>query len=301
VYMTDVFSEVLQHIRLTSCVYFQRDFYKPWGMRIENTGFAQFHVITRGTCVVRCDGQSHECSTGDILLFPHGLSHVLADDPKTNVVDGPVAMASFGSDDPMFSEGCSSTRVICGHYEYSSHITHPLINELPEFIHVKSMDNTGGVVNISILPLILSELSASYPGQSLIVERFAEILFVQTIRAFNAKSPFQVGFYAGLSNARLARAITYIHREYASPLSLSDLAAIAAMSRASFAQHFKSITGISPIEYLAKWRMIIAGNFLKTTTDSVADIAEHVGYGSEISFARAFKRAYGVTPSSYRK
>jgi AraC-like DNA-binding protein len=299
--MTDVLSEVLQHIRLTSCVYFQRDFFKPWGMKIENTGFAQFHVITRGTCIVHCDGQSHECSTGDILLFPRGLSHVLADASQTPAVDGPVAMASFGSDDPMFAIGDTATRVICGHYEYQPHISHPLIDELPEFIHVKSLDIVGGSVSISILPHILNELSVEQPGQSLIVERFAEILLVQTLRAYSAKSPHQIGFYAGLSNERLARAITFIHREYANPLSLSDLAETAAMSRASFAQHFKSITRMSPIEYLAKWRMVIAGNFLKTTSDSVADIAENVGYGSEISFARAFKRAYGVTPSSYRK
>ena len=57
--MQDVFSEIMRRIRLTACVYFQRDFCAPWSMRMADTGFAQFHVVTSGACVLQADGQTH--------------------------------------------------------------------------------------------------------------------------------------------------------------------------------------------------------------------------------------------------
>jgi len=298
--MADALSEILQHITVTSSVYFQRNFYKPWAMEIANTGFAQFHVITSGSCVVTCGEQTQACATGDILLFPRSMRHTLADEPAREAIDGPTVMASFASDTPMFSEGDTATRLICGHYAYRSNILHPLISDLPDFVHVKGDHVIGESSAISVLPLILNELSAQRPGHSLIVERFAEILLIQTLRLYYAQSPQKHGFFAGLADLRLARAISHIHRHFAAPLTLADLAEAAAMSRSSFSQHFKQIARISPIEYLAKWRMITAGHYLKSTSDSIAIVAENVGYDSAISFARAFAREYGVTPSFFR-
>ena len=98
--LSDALSDVMQRIRLKSCVYFQREFHTPWAMRIEGTGYAQFHVITRGTCVVTVDGQSHDCSTGDVLFFPRGQGHVLADQPDRDPLSGAQVMASFEGSDP---------------------------------------------------------------------------------------------------------------------------------------------------------------------------------------------------------
>jgi transcriptional regulator GlxA family with amidase domain len=152
-----------------------------------------------------------------------------------------------------------------------------------------------------VLPLILSEMAGDKPGGTQIVERYAEILLIQTLRLHYARSPAKAGFFAGLENPRLARAVSRIHREFSTPLSLADLAETAAMSRSSFAHHFKQVTNISPIEYLARWRMIKAGEVLRGSDDPVAVVAEHVGYDSDISFSRAFKREYGITPARFRR
>ena len=299
--MSDALSDILQQIRLTSTVYFQRDFHLPWAMKIENTGFAQFHVVTRGACVVSCNGRSYDCFAGDVLLFPRGASHVLADKTGRDAVDGPEVMASFSGDEPYFAKGGTATRLVCGHYEYATMVAHPLIDDLPDLVHVSSAEGFQEAAGISVLPLVLNELVNEKPGQSLIVERFAEILLIQTLREYYKQSPQERGFYAGLANRQLARAISHIHREFSSSLTLSDLADQAAMSRSSFAKHFKQTTNISPIEYLAKWRMINAGNYLRATDYPVATVAESVGYDSAISFARAFNRQFGVTPSEFRK
>ncbi len=299
--MPDALSEVMQRIRLKSCVYFQRDFHSPWAMKIEGTGYAQFHVITRGSCVVITDGQSYECSTGDVLLFPHGLSHVLADHPDSKPLSGAEVMNSFDGESPCFAKGGSPTRVICGHFEYRTDIHHPLIDDLPELVHVKTMEILGENPNTTVLPLIMGELSKRRPGQSLIVERYAEILLIHTLRLHYAETKHPTGFYTALADERLERAISLIHSDFASPIGLADLAGSAAMSRSAFAQQFKHKVRISPIEYLSKWRMLVAEELLKTTELTVVRVAEKVGYESDISFARAFKREYGVTPSSFRK
>ena len=299
--LSDALSDVMQRIRLKSCVYFQREFHTPWAMRIEGTGYAQFHVITRGTCVVTVDGQSHDCSTGDVLFFPRGQGHVLADQPDRDPLSGAQVMASFEGSDPCFAEGGSPTRVICGHYEYRTDIHHPLLTDLPDLVHVRTMDVLGETSNTAVLPLIMKELACQNPGRSLIVERYAEVLLIHTLRMHYSGSKHPRGFYAGLADARLERAISRIHRDFSSPIGLADLANSAAMSRSAFAQHFKQTVNLSPIEYLTRWRMLAAKDFLNDTDLSIARVAEHVGYESDISFSRAFKREYGITPSSIRK
>lgn len=299
--MTDVFSDIFDLIKLKSCVYFQREFRGPWSMRIEGTGFAQFHVLTRGTCVLETDGAWRDCSVGDILFFPHGLGHTLADRPCRDPVPGPEAMASFAGDDPLFVDGDTSMRLICGHYEYRMHHAHPLISDLPSVIHLKSTDTLHGTDGGSVLPLLMNELAQNSPGASSVAERYAEILLIQTLRRFYAEDHERVGFMAGLGDPRLQKAVKLMHRNVALPIGLQDLAREAAMSRSSFADLFREKTGMPPIEYLAKWRMLTAGDLLLSTDRPVVDVALRVGYESDISFSRAFKRQFGVTPATYRR
>lgn len=299
--MTDVFSEIFDLIKLKSCVYFQRDFCGPWSMRIEGTGFAQFHVLTRGTCVLETEGAWRACSVGDILLFPHGLGHTLADRPCHDPIPGPQAMTSFAGDQPFFSTGNATTRLICGHYEYRMHHGHPLISDLPSVVHLKATDTLQGSEGGSVLPLLMNELSQSSPGATSVAERYAEILLIQSLRRFYRENHQSVGFMAGLADQRLQKAVNLMHRDVARPLTLYDLAREAGMSRSSFADLFREKTGMAPIEYLTKWRMLTAGGLLQTTDRPIVDVALSVGYESDISFARAFKRAFGVTPATWRR
>ncbi len=299
--MIDALSDIFKLIKLKSCVYFQRDFHVPWAMKIEGTGFAHYHVVTRGHCVVEVDQHVHRCSVGDVIFFPRSKSHVLADQAGRQAISGSEVMTSFEGNDPYFNEGKEFARIICGHYEYKSGIPHPLISELPDFVHIKSLDILPDARISSILPLLMAELSNNEAGSSSIVERYAEILLIQILRSYAGRKPQRPEFLNALCDQRLIRAVNRIHRDYALPLGLNDLAQEAALSRSAFAQRFKETTGIAPIEYLAKWRMLTASDLLKTTDLPVSHVCEKVGYDSDISFARAFKREFGITPSSYRR
>lgn len=299
--MEDTLSEIFRRIRLTGCVYFQRDFHAPWAMHIEGTGFAQFHVVTRGDCVVQVAGRSHDLNMGDVLLFPHGYAHVLADQAGRAAVPGGEVMASFAGPKPYFETGGRATRLICGHYEYRDRIDHPAIEQLPEFILVRSFEFSSTDTIRTVITLLMQELADGAPGSNSVAERLAEVLLVQIIRAHFSQSAVPSGFFAGLTDHRLARAIQRIHAEATTDLKLDDLAQVAGMSRSSFAQTFKTVIGLSPIEYLSKWRMLLASDMLEGANRSIADVATSIGYESEISFSRAFKREFLVTPAVYRR
>lgn len=299
--MEDVLSDILRLIRLKGCVYFVRDFWSPWAMAMGGGAVAQFHIVLRGHCVVEAMGRKLVGAPGDVFLFPRGQAHTLADDENRAAVRGQDFMQSLATDDPMFAAGKDQTQVICGHYEYRSHTGHPLIEELPAVIHIKSFDSYSPEAIDSILPALIRELKNDRPGGSVVVEKLAEVLLVQVLRAHYEQTETSQGFLAGMFDERLTRALRLIHSNYRENLSLDDLAAAAGMSRSAFALHFKSTVGAAPVAYLANWRMCQANEILQQGDVTLAQVAPQVGYHSEISFSRAFKRQFGKNPSAVRR
>ena len=295
--MQEVLSDVLRLIRLKSCVYFLRDFSAPWAMKMDQGPFAQFHVVMRGRCIAHADGQQIEAAAGDILYFPHGNAHSIADKTGRDAVPGMRVL----QDPKLFSEGPTTTQLLCGHYESRSDIRHPLLEQLPDTVHLKSFEFPAASGIDNVLPLLVRELNEGAPGADVIIERLAEILLIQVLRTILAQAKTPTGFLAAMSDNRLTRAMKLIHDQSAEKLTIDDLASAAGMSRSGFALQFKKVTQISPIAYLAKWRMWQATDLLNTTGMGLARIAEQVGYESEISFSRAFIREYGIAPGEYRR
>jgi AraC-like DNA-binding protein len=83
--------------------------------------------------------------------------------------------------------------------------------------------------------------------------------------------------------------------------TLARLSKEVGTSRSVLAERFTRLLGMPPMHYLARWRMQMAANLLRTTSAGLADIAERVGYGSEAALSRAFKRSLGVAPAYYRR
>jgi len=295
--MQEALSDVLRLIRLKSCVYFLRDFSAPWAMKMEQSPFAQFHVVMRGRCIANSNGRQIEAAAGDILYFPHGKAHSLADKAGREAVPGMQIL----QDQHLFSEGPTTTQLLCGHYEYRSDVKHPLLEQLPDVVHLKSFEFPASSGIDSVLPLLVREMNEGAPGADVIIERLAEILLIQMLRTNLAQAKTPTGFLAAMSDSRLTRAIKLIHDHAAEKITIDDLAAAAGMSRSGFALQFKKVSEISPIAYLVKWRMWQATDLLNTTGMGLARVAEKIGYESEISFSRAFKREFGIAPGEYRR
>jgi transcriptional regulator GlxA family with amidase domain len=98
----------------------------------------------------------------------------------------------------------------------------------------------------------------------------------------------------------IARALLAMDRDPARRWTVAELAKIAGLSRASFARRFRRALGVTPLRHLTDLRMRFAAEQLTSNVDKLAAIAALVGYTSEFAFAKAFKRAFGISPGSFR-
>ncbi|GAA3570552.1 AraC family transcriptional regulator [Amycolatopsis ultiminotia] len=106
----------------------------------------------------------------------------------------------------------------------------------------------------------------------------------------------QIGRAHGTAG-HIARAIRRIRQEYAEPLRVADLAALAGMSPSMFHRHFRAVTSMTPIQYQKRIRLREARVLLATAAANVAEIGYRVGYESPSQFSREYRREFGVSPS----
>jgi len=297
----DPLSEVFTKIKLSSAVYFKSDFTSPWGMDIPKGPFAQFHIVTRGQCILKTHNESLSLFTGDIVIFPLGTSHWIADSASSQLENGQVAVESIMKGASLFKGDIVATTLICGHFDFDRNMDHPFIKELPEVIHITDAERKEKVWLESIANLIIQEAGSDSAGNSIIVNKLGEVLFIHAIRAFFEKNTGNKGFLAAIQDDRIGKALQAIHASPNTDWSLVTLAKVSGMSRTSFSNHFKALVGDTPLTYITKWRVLQARELLKETSHSVGEIAERVGYQSEAAFNRVFKKMVAQTPLRYRK
>lgn len=149
---------------------------------------------------------------------------------------------------------------------------------------------------------MMQELREPQPGGFLIVQHLAHMILVQALRLHLAEGARGgVGWLFALADKQMSAAMTAIHGDPARRWSLQELASQAGMSRSTFALKFKGTVGTSPMEYLAQWRMLLAGDRLENSSDPISLIAPSLGYESEAAFSTAFKRVMGCSPRQYAR
>ena len=110
-----------------------------------------------------------------------------------------------------------------------------------------------------------------------------------------------VGWLFALADKQISAAIGAMHEDPAHGWTLQALAERAGMSRSTFALKFKAMVGASPMDYLTRWRMLLAGDRLASSSDPVSVIALSLGYESESAFSTAFKRVMGCSPRQHSR
>lgn len=305
----DALSQILDALKLRGSVYFHTHFTPPWGVRVPSFGnVARFHMAMRGDCWLRVEGvdQPIHLSTGDLVVIPHGTSHILSDTKDRDAVDvddvinqsgyaGHGALAIGGDND---DHAC---KLFCGHFEFEEGTMHPILGALPNFIHLPNTQTMNAYWLESVMRFVSAEIMGDKAGSDAIVHRLTEIIFIQVVRAFVDNVGDAAGSLAGVLNPQLSRCLSEVHTGPEKQWTVEAMAGKAGMSRTIFAERFTSLMGMTPLSYVTHWRMQVARRELVDTDHPLIEIAEQVGYGSEASFNRAFKRQFNVTPGEMRR
>jgi len=191
--------------------------------------------------------------------------------------------------------------LVCGYFDFDSPQANPLLDAMPDVVHVRQDDPARTTAMNTLLQSIAAETANDSPGSGAVVDRLSEILFIYVVRAFMAQTGTGTGLLAAIADRQLAPVMSAIHERPGATWSVDRLADTAGMSRSAFAKHFQQVTSMTPMQYVIHWRMQIAYERLRTTEDSVARIAEQSGYSAEASFRKAFKQYAGVGPGAVRR
>jgi len=303
----DLLSEILQIVKLRGIVYFHAGFQSPWGMEIPAGQFANYHIVTDGECWVKSAVSSKPVllRKGDMVLFPNGDSHALVDTLQSEVIKADELLNNVrktDSNEMVFGgEGSRSSSLICGHFEYEREYPHPLFETLPPIIQISAANSPNAHWFATASELAAQISAEDSMGKDAVIKRLAETLFIQVLANHLESIDNLSSFLAAMQDRNIGLALKSIHDEIAHDWSVTKLADIAHMSKSTFSAKFHTMVGESPIVYLARWRMLKAREMLVETTMPINLISEKVGYSSEFSFSKAFKKMTGLTPGAIRK
>ena len=185
--------------------------------------------------------------------------------------------------------------VVCGTVQFGGGGGNPITDSLPELVLVE-LALLPGVQ--ALLGLMFDEAFSEHCGRQAVLDRLCEVLMIQLLRHCIDQGLTQGGTLAGLADARLAKALIALQEDPARQWALSEMAAVAGMSRARFAVRFREVTGETPADYLASWRVMTAQRLLKRGL-ALKHVAYDVGYGSASALTRAFVRKLGASPTEW--
>jgi AraC-like DNA-binding protein len=197
-------------------------------------------------------------------------------------------------------EGCEMFSALLW---FSAYCRHSVLSVLPPLIHVRAGELSTAVSLAGSMEALVTETLDQRPGWRLSASRMGELLLVNILRGhlLRAAGATEAGWWRGLSDPAIARAIAAMHREPARGWSVEALAREAAMSRSRFSDRFKALVGDTPMGYLGGHRMALAAEQLEAGYLPLAQVAQDAGYESDKVFARAFRRWSGLSPTAYAR
>ncbi|MGQ7937607.1 AraC family transcriptional regulator [Paraburkholderia sp. D1E] len=300
----DPLSDVLSLLKPRSQFYAGLDAAGPWSFLFPAYEGIKFAAVLQGACWGVIDGVSRPVrfEKGDCFLLNSGRDIVLSTDLALPPQDSTAIMEAVARDGIAVHNGGGEVLLISGFFAFSSNHAAVPFDALPPLINAPQASSQAEVLRWS-LDQLTSELRHPQPGGALVSNHLLHLMLVQVLRlhltASSADSP--AGWFIALSDRRVSAAVSAIHAEPARHWTLGELASVAGLSRTIFAQRFKSLVGATTMNYLTRWRMLMAADRLRGGNESVASIAFSLGYESEAAFCTAFKRMMFCSPTQYRR
>lgn len=290
---SDGLSLVLSNARLQGTAFNRGALRGPWG--VKSAGLPQVICITlvRGKAVFMSRSSVFDVAKGDVVLIRPNTTFSLRDERSSPAIPFERFVKTIGT-----RRTGPESHLVCGALDLDVVAEGLVTTSLPPVLWLRA--SHASAAHRAIVNALTAEVTEPGPGTPLMVTRLAELLFFRALRTCVDRHAGQ-RWLRGLADPQLSKVLTAIHLAPERDWNLEALAAIAGMSRSSFAEVFKKKVGDTPQAFLIDSRMRHAARLLKTTSLAPKEVAAKVGYGSDESFARAFRRWSGTTPGRYRQ
>jgi AraC-like DNA-binding protein len=260
------------------------------------------YAAASGSCWLLLEGADEpvRIDEGDCVVLPQGLPFCLATDLSLPRVNFPCDIETRNPGDEILYDETGGCSIVGGHFPLTGSHSDMLLNSLPSIVHIRR-EADKETIRWS-LKRLREELRDPQPGGSLMAQQLAYMILLQALRLYLQEGAAEgVGLLFGLADPNMRMAITWMHDAPGDKWTLQGLANRLGMSRTVFAQKFKERVGLTSMEYLTRWRMLLASDRLKSSDDSVAAISSLLGYETESAFGRAFRRFWGCSPREHRR
>jgi AraC-like DNA-binding protein len=304
--------DVLGMIHLSGALIIRAEFTDPWSYDSpEGDSLKQFlalddekrlilfHLVPEGRCWVELQsGDRVELEGGDVVVIPYADQHRVG----SPGADRPVPINDLLPPLPWtelpvirYGGGGRSTSFVCGYIVCDDLLFNPFLRALPRLFRVRPPE---GPTAAWTKATVQYALEGAPPAAA---HRLFELIFVEMMRLYGeGMSPEQAGWLAALSDPVIGRALSHLHSVPTEAWTVVELAKRVGTSRSVLDDRFRKRLGRAPMRYLTEWRLQLAAELLRTSTLALAEIADRVGYDSEASFNRAFRRHVGAPPARWR-
>jgi AraC-like DNA-binding protein len=298
----DVLSATLSKMKLKALTAVTLDAGGRWAIEYPALDVLRLHIVLSGECWLAVDGEepTHHVRAGDCFLLPHAKSFVLARDLSIKRRFQAQRLIGTARDGVVVCNGGGELLAVGSAFRLEGHFQEIVFGRLPSVIHIPAHAEQAVVLRWS-LERFAAEVRNRHAGRALMLSHLAPIMLVQMFRSYLASAGREKNWFVALSDPRLSRVIDAMQSDHARGWSIDDLARTAGLSRAGFALSFKQWIGVTPMEYLTRWRMQIACELLEEGDRRIAEVASAVGYESESAFSVAFTRTVGCRPGHYRR
>jgi AraC-like DNA-binding protein len=273
-----------------------------WSIQFPQHEGIKCYALVSGQCWLAVEEvpDAVPLKAGDCFLLPLGRPFRLASDLALTPVDFKSMHGKRQNGGISTWNGGGDVSGVGGYFGLAGNHAGILLGMLPPIVHIEK-ESDKAALRWSI-ERMMQELREPQPGSFLVLQHLAQMMLVQALRAHLAEGlSGGVGWLFALADEQIGPAINALHGDPAHPWTLQELAERVGMSRSGFAQKFKETVGATPIDYLTRWRMLLAGDRLANSTDPISVISLSLGYESESAFSTAFKRIMGCSPRQYSR
>jgi AraC-like DNA-binding protein len=283
---------------------------RPWSILVQDEAPLAVVAVVRGRAwLVAEDGDPIALEPGDVAVARGPVPYTLADDPgsPTQVIVHPgercttvggvelvdtlaLGVRTWGTD----LQGPDD--LLVGTYIFEGDVSRRLLHALPPLIVVR-----GHELSTPIVDVLRGEMAKDDPGQAAVLDRLLDVLLIATLRAWldrpEAEAP---AWYKAHGDPVVGNALRLIYNHPAERWTVASLASESGVSRAALARRFTDLVGEPPMAFLTEWRLSLAADLLRDPDQTLASVAQQVGYSSPFALSTAFKRSRGISPRDHR-